>query len=178
MYRIRKSIDIDFAHHVAGHAGPCANLHGHTWKFEVGLSAKSLDKEGFVVDFKLLKERVLKPCHELLDHCVAMGEATYAKVAEDLAKVGRELIETRRAIHGTIDTCPQAEIVLEGATNRFPGGMKVAVFSFNPTSERMAKWLYELAKSRMEDERVNVVFARIYETLHPVESVAEYREDD
>jgi 6-pyruvoyl tetrahydropterin synthase/QueD family protein len=177
MYFIRKSIDIDFAHHVAGHAGPCANLHGHTWKFEVGLSAQELDKEGFVVDFKHLKEQVLKPCHALLDHCVAMGSTTYEKVAGDLAKVGVELIETRRSIHGTIDTYPNEEISLKGGVNRFPGGMKVAVFSFNPTSERMAKWLYDLAKDQLEDGRIKVVFARIYETLHPVESVAEYRAD-
>ena len=115
----------------------------------MGLSAEELDKEGFVVDFKHLKEQVLKPCHSLLDHCVAMGSTTYDKVADDLAKVGVELIETRRAIHGTIDTCPQEEITLEGAVNRFPGGMKLAVFSFNPTSERMAKCLYELSKSRL-----------------------------
>ena len=104
-----------------------------------------------------------------------MGATTYDKVADDLAKVGVE-IETRRAIHGTIDTYPNDDINCR-VRGRFPGGMKVAVFSFNPTSERMAKWLYELAKSRLEDGRVNVVFARIYETLHPVESVAEYRED-
>jgi len=175
MYFIQKSIDIDFAHHVAGHSGPCANLHGHTWKFEVGLSAETLDKEGFVIDFKRLKERVLKPCHALLDHCVAMGSETYEKVSHDLAKVGAELLETRRPIHGRIDTYECEAMSLKGAINHFPGGMKVAVFHFNPTSERMAKWLHELATAELEDGRISVVFARIFETLHPVESIAEYR---
>lgn len=175
MYYIRKSIDIDFAHHVAGHSGPCANLHGHTWKFEVGLSAPDLDKEGFVVDFKHLKERVLKPCHALLDHCVAMGSTTFAKVEANLALVGVELLETRRPIHGRIDTYPCDKIALSGGVNHYPGGMKVAVFEFNPTSERMAKWLFDLASEALNDGRVNVEFARIFETLHPVESVAEYR---
>ena len=66
-YHIRKSIDIDFSHHVRGHRGPCINVHGHTWKFEVQLMAQTLDAEGFVVDFKKLKTSVLKPCHTLLD---------------------------------------------------------------------------------------------------------------
>ncbi|MFM2415961.1 MAG: 6-pyruvoyl tetrahydropterin synthase, partial [Pseudomonadota bacterium] len=49
MYKIHKSIDVDFAHHVRGHLGPCINLHGHTWKLEVVVSAQELDAQGFVV---------------------------------------------------------------------------------------------------------------------------------
>ncbi|MFW6023956.1 MAG: hypothetical protein ACOC9O_04340, partial [Myxococcota bacterium] len=66
-------------------------------------------------------------------------------------------------------------VQLAGAETRYPGGLKVAVFPFSPTSERLAEWLYGLAASRLEDDRVRVAYGRIYETLHPVESVAEYR---
>ncbi|MCZ7684612.1 MAG: 6-carboxytetrahydropterin synthase [Sandaracinaceae bacterium] len=50
----------------------------------------------------------------------------------------------------------------------------MSVFPFAPTSERLAEWLYALAKERLADERVRVVSTRVYETLHPVESIAEY----
>ena len=73
MYRVHKSIDIDFSHHVRGHEGSCINLHGHTWKFEVGLAAHTLTDEGFVVDFKHLKTAVLKPCTELLEAWFAVA---------------------------------------------------------------------------------------------------------
>jgi hypothetical protein len=53
--------------------------------------------------------------------------------------------------------------------------MKVAVFPFAPTSERIARWLYELADEKLGDARVRVVCGRVYETLHPVHAVAEYR---
>jgi hypothetical protein len=53
--------------------------------------------------------------------------------------------------------------------------MKVAVFPFSPTSERLAEWLYGLAHSKITDDRVSIDWVRVYETLHPVESVAEYR---
>ena len=56
MYKIVKSIDIDFAHHIRGHQGACINIHGHTWKFEVGVQAAVLDEQGFVVDFSKLKK--------------------------------------------------------------------------------------------------------------------------
>ena len=59
MYSIRKSIDVDFAHHVRGHDGPCINVHGHTWKLEVVIEAAELDESGFVIDFGKLKREGL-----------------------------------------------------------------------------------------------------------------------
>ena len=171
MYRIRKSIDIDFSHHVHAHMGSCINVHGHTWKFEVGLEAKTLTTEGFVIDFKHLKQGVLKPCHALLDHSLAVGQVTYDRVEGDLAELGAKLLATRPDGGAGV---PKDVVELAGAVNRYPGGMKVAVFPFIPTSERLAEWLWRVADGALRDERVAVSYGRIYETLHPVESVAEY----
>jgi 6-pyruvoyltetrahydropterin/6-carboxytetrahydropterin synthase len=35
--------------------GECENLHGHNWKVEVSVEAKTLDKAGLGIDFKVLK---------------------------------------------------------------------------------------------------------------------------
>jgi 6-pyruvoyl-tetrahydropterin synthase len=175
MYLIRRSIDVDFSHHIRGHGGACINLHGHTWKLEVGLAAEDLDAQGFVVDFGDLSRQVLRPCHALLDHSLAVGADTYSEVEADLVALGTKLLESRRALHGTTETRERHTVRLAGAELRYPGGMQVAVFPFSPTSERLARWLYELARERLAGDRVQVAFARIYETLHPVESVAEYR---
>jgi 6-pyruvoyltetrahydropterin/6-carboxytetrahydropterin synthase len=176
MYRIHRSIDISFSHHVRGHTGACVNLHGHTWKFEVGLQAPTLDAEGFVLDFGRLSSEVLRPAHRLLDHALAVGSETYAEVEAALVPLGEQLYASRRIVHGDAARFDDDRTSLElaGAFNRFPGGLKVCVFPFNPSSERLAEWLYGLA-SRLADDRVSVAYARIYETLHPVESVAEYR---
>jgi len=174
-YRIHRSVDISFAHHVRGHAGHCINLHGHTWKFEVGLEADELDAEGFVVDFGVLKRKVLEPCHRLLDHSLAVGAATFEEIGGALEPVGAGLVKSRAAVHGPEAPGPSlAPMQLAEAELRYPGGIKVAVFPFSPTSERLAKWLFHLAEAELADARVKVAFARIYETLHPVESVAEY----
>jgi hypothetical protein len=45
-----------------------------------------------------------------------------------------------------------------------------------PTSERIAQWLYQVAQHAMSDDRVTVKRARVFETLHPVESFADYVE--
>lgn len=175
MYRIYKSIDIDFAHHIRGHRGHCINVHGHTWKFEVGLEARTLSDEGFVVDFSHLKNKILKPCHALLDHSLALGEETWQDIGLALEPIGVSLLKSRLALHDRVDTCERVVTTLGGAQNRYPGGMKVTVFPFSPTSERIAEWLYRATAQELADERVKVSFARIYETLHPVEAVAEFR---
>ncbi|MEO1229161.1 MAG: 6-carboxytetrahydropterin synthase [Myxococcota bacterium] len=175
MYRIHRSVDVSFAHHVRGHSGACINVHGHTWKLEVGLAAETLDREGFIVDFAVLKREVLTPCHQLLDHALAVGVETFGENEAALAALGEGLLGSRVAVHGQAKAEPRLDLELNGARAHYPGGMKVVVFPFSPTSERLAAWLYGLAEARLADERVRVDFARIYETLHPVESVAEYR---
>jgi 6-pyruvoyl tetrahydropterin synthase/QueD family protein len=181
MFRICKSVDIDFAHHIRGHDGPCVHIHGHTWKFEVVLAARTLDADGFVVDFKRLKNAVLQPCHALLDHSLAIGAQTWDDVHVGLETVGAGLLQSRIDRHGAqANVEPNVEALttrLAGAENRWPGGMKVAVFPFSPTSERLAQWLWQVADGALGDERVTVELARVYETLHPVESVAEYAPD-
>lgn len=175
MYKITTGIHIHFAHHIRGHAGPCVSIHGHTWKFDVTLVATELDAQGFVIDFDDLNERVLTPCHRLLDHALAIGEKTYVENRETLARLGTAFVETRRETLGHLGT-PQAalEDSLGGARNERPGGIKVAVFPFSPTSERLARWLYDVADGMLRDDRVGVAAARIYETLLPTEAVAEY----
>jgi 6-pyruvoyl tetrahydropterin synthase/QueD family protein len=173
MYRVRKSIDIDFAHHVRGHLGPCINLHGHTWKFEVEVEAASLDPQGFVIDFGVLKRSVLTPCHALLDHALAIGQDTFREIEHELAETGRKLLSSRAGI-AQCEEGPREELLLQGARSVYPGGMKLAVFPFSPTSERFASWLCQLAAGCLDDDRVRVRLGRIYETLHPVEAVAEY----
>ena len=175
MFVIHRSVDLDFAHHVRGHLGACINLHGHTWKFEVGCGAEFLDPQGFVVDFGDLSERVLKPCEALLDHSLAIGEDTYADVEALLKPIGEKLRESRKVVHGHMGEEYFPELCLGGAELKYPGGLKVAVFPFTPTSERLAQWLYDLAHRQLANDRVSIVYTRIYETLHPVESVAEYR---
>lgn len=172
MYRIRKSIDVDFAHHVRGHLGPCINLHGHTWKLEVEVAARSLDAQGFVIDFSVLKRKVLTPCHQLLDHALAIGAETFREIEGELTATGRKLLLSRGPAH--CEEGAPTELSLHGARSAFPGGMKLAVFPFSPTSERIAEWLFGLAQSELADARVQVALARVYETLHPVEAVAEF----
>ena len=137
------------------------------------VEASELSEHGFVIDFSHLKKRVLDPCYALLDHALAIGELTYGEVHEELALLGRKLLDSRSGLPEELGDS-RVELTLNRARTEYPGGMKVVVFPFSPTSERLAEWLYRFAASELDDERVRVASARIYETLDPVESVAEY----
>ncbi len=175
MYRVTTAVHIHFSHHVRGHSGPCISLHGHTWRFELTLGSSSLDAEGFVVDFDRVHELVLEPCHRLLDHSLALGRDSFEQNAEPLVTLGRNLVGTRTETLGHLGEVPfHLESGLGGAQNELPGGIKVAVFPFAPTSERLAEWFFGVAAARLGDDRVRVVCTRVFESLHPVATYAEY----
>ncbi len=175
MYRITKGQHIHFAHHVRGHRGACISLHGHTWRFDLTVGAQTLDAEGFVIDFAVMKREVLLPCHLLLDHALAIGEDTWRETREPLRDLGVRLVDSREHTMGSRgELQPHLEGDLAGARNELPGDIKVAVFPFAPTSETLAAWLYKLADERLADDRVRVLSAAVYESLHPAPAFAEY----
>ncbi len=176
MYTVTSSVFVHFGHHVRGHVGPCISLHGHTWKLEIALQAETLDAQGFVADFDVVKAQVLDPCYQLLDHALAVGQETWDETCSDLQRIGKTLVASRLDTLGDLGE-PQAALVgeLGGARNECPGGIKIAVFPFSPTSERLAQWLFQVGGAIVGDERVSPAYARIYETLHPTELVADYR---
>lgn len=174
-YRATCGTYVQFAHHVRGHRGPCISLHGHTWRFEVTLEASTLDAEGFVVDFDRVHEEVLDPTFALLDHSLALGEASWSETQALIEPLGAALVGSRREILGHLGECPKGlSGALNGARNEYPGGIKLAIFPFTPTSERLAEWLAGVAHRVLVDDRVRVRSGRIYESLHPAESVAEF----
>jgi len=67
MYKITVLSHFSGAHRLRYLHGKCEELHGHNWKVEVAVVSDRLNKEGVVIDFTVLKqkvEKVLKP----LDH--------------------------------------------------------------------------------------------------------------
>lgn len=67
MFDVKVRDHIASAHILHGYEGPCARLHGHTWKIEVTVMGNQLDTIGLLVDFKILKKK-LKDVLAPLDH--------------------------------------------------------------------------------------------------------------
>lgn len=66
-YTLKILTEFASAHTLRGYEGPCKRMHGHNWKVEVEVIAKSLDQTGMGLDFKLIKAAA-KETTNRLDH--------------------------------------------------------------------------------------------------------------
>lgn len=65
MYYVSKKLEIAASHHLeTGTPTKCSRLHGHNYRVEIFCRSESLDQNGMVVDFGLVKSRVF----DVLDH--------------------------------------------------------------------------------------------------------------
>ena len=69
MYEVIIRQRFSAAHQLRDVSGIYENLHGHNWKVELVVSAKSLDPIGLVIDFKIVDD-VAKEIVDRFDHQV------------------------------------------------------------------------------------------------------------
>ena len=74
MWTITVSGHFDAAHSLPG-VEVCAALHGHTWKCEVVIEGKSLNRHMMLVDFRDIKECWRKYDHTHLNDSISMPTA-------------------------------------------------------------------------------------------------------
>jgi 6-pyruvoyltetrahydropterin/6-carboxytetrahydropterin synthase len=67
MYEITVTSHFSGAHRLRYLHGKCEELHGHNWKVEVSVVSNRLGKEGVVIDFGILKQKLEKVL-KLFDH--------------------------------------------------------------------------------------------------------------
>jgi len=67
MYEIKIKLDFAAAHHLREVGGKCESLHGHNFMVEVAAESPSLDEQGMVMDFRLLKAKT-QAIIQTLDH--------------------------------------------------------------------------------------------------------------
>lgn len=83
MYQLIVNRKFDAAHYLPGYDGPCAQLHGHTWRVEVVLQGQRLNDIGILVDFKEIKGQL---DHILPDHTCLNEEFVFSPTAERIAE--------------------------------------------------------------------------------------------
>mgnify|MGYP001472141750 CR=1 FL=1 len=66
-YSVYREAFFSAAHHLRNYNGKCENIHGHNWRVRVYASSDSLDKDGFVLDFKVM-DKIINNVIERLDH--------------------------------------------------------------------------------------------------------------
>lgn len=103
--RIGREFTFDSAHHLLNYDGACANVHGHTYHLHITLLGKV--KDGFVIDFKLLKEIVKEYVINKLDHKDLNQVLDFNPTAENIAVKIWEMLDP------VIDEAFKGRVVLE-----------------------------------------------------------------
>lgn len=103
--RIGKEFTFDSAHHLLNYDGACANVHGHTYHLHIMLLGKV--KDGFVIDFKLLKEIVQEYVISKLDHKDLNEVMDFNPTAENIA------VKIFHSLDHVIDEAFKGRVVLE-----------------------------------------------------------------
>lgn len=72
-----KEFTFDAAHQLPNHPGKCKNVHGHTYRMQIGIKGAVDPNTGMVVDFAEAKELVNKIIIDKLDHCYLNEQLPY-----------------------------------------------------------------------------------------------------
>ena len=77
--RITKEFQFEMAHALLGYDGPCKNIHGHSYKFDVTVIGKVKEgtndsDEGMVVDFGVIKDIVEELIVDEYDHSLVLND--------------------------------------------------------------------------------------------------------
>ena len=92
MYKLRVGTTFAAAHHLRDYHGQCENLHGHNWRIEVILGAPKLSKNGMVLDFRDIKQR-LAAITRTFDHRYLNELPEFANVNPTTENVSRLIFE-------------------------------------------------------------------------------------
>ncbi len=98
MFEIRISAEFSAAHRLRNYRGRCENLHGHNWTVEVRVEAKTLNRDGMVMDFKRLEKKVA-PVLKILDHGYLNNLPWFRKInptSENIARFIHERLAAKR----------------------------------------------------------------------------------
>lgn len=83
MYKIKKRMEICAAHKLdLPYESKCKNLHGHGYIVTVYCESETVNEQGMVVDFALMKQRI----HGLMDHGYLNDIFDFNPTAENMAR--------------------------------------------------------------------------------------------
>ena len=82
MYYVKKSLEVSASHKLKlDYESKCENLHGHNWNIDIYLKSEELDKNGMVMDFTIIKKKIM----DKMDHKNLNEVFDFNPTAENIA---------------------------------------------------------------------------------------------
>ena len=168
MFNISKSFDFCYGHRVFSQncnvkyaledSNPCRKIHGHQGKITVFMNAEKLDERGFVIDFKELTF-MKRFIDDNIDHrfIVSIMDPNFSKLVgsnfEDLKSSGRltpMYLLGDESLMGYMIADP-----VDADESSF------FIVDFNPTSEELARWIFQGVESLIKDAPFECVTEKV-----------------
>ncbi len=139
--RVTKEFNFEIAHALWNYDGPCANIHGHSYRMFVTVIGEPLNNEsdpknGMVIDFgdlkKIVNEQIVYP----MDHAVTLSK----KAAKSLSCLDNQMF-TKQYIVDYQPTCENMVIdFVEKIKSQLPVHLKLFSLKLHETATSFAEW--------------------------------------
>ena len=139
--RVTKEFNFEIAHALWNYNGPCANIHGHSYRLFVTVIGKPITDEqnpklGMVIDFSDLKKVVNKEIINPFDHAFIISK----KAAESLKCKQNQMFE-KQIIVDYQPTCENMVIdFVQKIKKKLPSGLKLHSLRLHETATSFAEW--------------------------------------
>ena len=140
--RVTTEFTFEMAHALKDYDGPCRNVHGHSYRLFVTVSGIPVSeqgnpKSGMVVDFKDLKEIVLKRIISRFDHSVV--------ISNDFDEEKKKIMTMAFGNTVIVDYQPTCENLVAGFArilkDELPDGVHLHGLKLYETAKSYAEWI-------------------------------------
>ncbi|MDA3954771.1 MAG: 6-carboxytetrahydropterin synthase [Bacteroidales bacterium] len=144
MIRVTKEFNFEIAHALWNYDGPCANIHGHSYRLFVTVIGEPINddqnpKNGMVIDFgdlkMIIKQEIINP----LDHAIILNK----KALESLESLNKQMFKKQYFVDYQ-PTCENMVIdFAEKLQGKIPKGLKLHSIKLHETATSFAEWFAE-----------------------------------
>ncbi len=142
--RVTKEFNFEIAHALWNYDGPCANIHGHSYRLFVTvigepIADKNNPKNGMVIDFGDLKKIINQEIVDPLDHAIILCQ----EASESLNVSNNQMFKKQVIVHYQ-PTCENMVIdFAEKLLKKIPAELKLHSIKLHETATSFAEWYAE-----------------------------------
>ena len=139
--RVTKEFNFEIAHALWNYDGPCANIHGHSYRLFVTVIGEPIDddqnpKNGMVIDFSDLKRIVNQEIVHPLDHAIILSQ----KAFDSLNCLDNQMFK-KQYIVDYQPTCENMVIdFAQKLLKKIPDRLKLHNIKLHETATSFAEW--------------------------------------
>ena len=141
MIRVTKEFNFEIAHALWNYDGPCANIHGHSYRMFVTIIGEPIEddknpKNGMVIDFGDLKQIINREIIDPLDHAIILNK----KAFDSFKSVDNQMFKKQYIVNYQ-PTCEKMVIdFAQKIVNKIPKNLKLYSIKLHETATSFAEW--------------------------------------